>query len=152
MAAALLAHVFAEKLMRFGIQNANVQCIPLHLDCLSDPTRRDAVEGPLHFEAAVKMNDTTAVLVIAEWFNRQRKQRRLLFDEHRRNLSLRCAVDARIGPAGFPLIQIRLSLLETLKPLSLEWCFLSVGHGGLHFPFAIGILNPAWHCHDAVMR
>jgi hypothetical protein len=60
-----------------------------------------------------------AVLVIAEGFERQRKQRWLLLGEHGRNLALGSAVDASVGPALFPAVQIGLRFFQTLEAQTL---------------------------------
>ena len=98
------------------------------------------------------MHDALAVLVITERFDRQRKQERFFLGEHRRNLPFGRAVDARVGPAQFPVIEIGLSFLQAFKALSFERCFLRVADTGFHFPFAIGILDPARHGHHAIVR
>ena len=152
MPAALLADVFAQKLMRSRIEDANVKPIPLHFDELPDPAWRKAVVGRFHFNATVQMHRAFAVLVITEWFNRQRKQRRFFFREHRRNLPLCRAVDARIGPPQLPLIEIGLSFFQAFETESLEWCFLRVSDTRFHLPFAIGIFDPARHRRHAVVR
>jgi hypothetical protein len=66
------------------------------------------------------MNRALAVLVVAERLQRQRLQVRLLFGEHRRDLSLGPAVDARVGPALFPVVQIRLRFFQTFELLALQ--------------------------------
>jgi hypothetical protein len=45
-------------------------------------------------------------------------------------------VDAGIGAAGLPMVQIGLRFFQALEAFSLEWCFLGVAHGGLDFSFA----------------
>ena len=141
MPAALLPDMLAEKLMRFRIENADVKRIPLDVDELSDPAWRNAVIGRVDFDASVQMHDAFAVLVITERLQRQWKQERFFFGEHRRHLPLRRAVNARIGPARFPLIQIRLSLFQAFEAHSFQRRFLRVADTGFHFPFAIGISN-----------
>src|SRR5262245_18474595 len=112
MAAALLTYMFAEESLFFGlrirVQNANVERIPLDRDELSNPAWGNTVIGGFDFDTSIQMHGAFAVLVIAEWLDRQRKQQRFFFGEHRRHLSLRRAVNARVRPAGFPVIQIRL--------------------------------------------
>ena len=60
-----------------GMQDAHVQRIPLHFDESSDPSGRKAVVGRFDFHTAVEMNDAFSVLVVAEGFERQRKQARV---------------------------------------------------------------------------
>src|ERR1019366_3760953 len=66
--AALLAHVFAEQLPGLGIEQANIQLIPLHSKHTTDPARRRAVVGGFDFDAAIQMHDALAVLVVAKRF------------------------------------------------------------------------------------
>src|SRR5436189_5520561 len=138
--------------MRSRIEDPNVESIPLRFYQLSDPAWRQAIVGRIHFDVAVQMHRSVAMLVITEWFKRQRKQRRFFFRKHRRDLPLRRAVDARIGPSQLPLIEIGLSLVEAFKAKSFEWCFLRMADARFHFPFAIGISDPAWHRRHAVVR
>src|SRR2546425_4172230 len=66
MPAALLPDMLAEKLMRFRIENANVKRIRLNIDELSNPARRNAVIGCVHFDTSIQMHGAFAVLVITE--------------------------------------------------------------------------------------
>jgi hypothetical protein len=50
-------------------------------------------------------------------------------------LPLRRAVDARVRPARFPAIQVRLRLVETLEAQSFERRLLRVADAGLDLPF-----------------
>ena len=52
-------------------------------------------------------------------------------------------MDASIGAAGFPTIQIGLCFLQTLEAFSFERCLLGMSDGGLDFSFSIGIFDPA---------
>src|SRR5215467_16323565 len=69
--AALLTDMLAEKLMRFRIKNTDVQGIPLNLDELTDPARRNAVISRIHFDATIQVHGPLAVLVITERLQRQ---------------------------------------------------------------------------------
>jgi hypothetical protein len=100
--------------------------IPLHLYMSTDPTWRGSIVSRLDFHAAVRMYRTVAVTVVAEGLERQRKQRRPLFSEHRCDLAFGCAMNTRIGPALFPVVQISLRFLQAFKTLSLQWSFLSM--------------------------
>src|SRR6266705_2021473 len=62
-----------------------------------------------------------------------------------------CAMNAGIGPALFPAIQIRLRFLETLKAHPFEGRFLGVADPGLDFSFSIWISDPASERHRAIM-
>ena len=52
-------------------------------------------------------------------------------------------MDARVGPLGFPVIQVSLRLFQTLKTQALQRCVLGVPHAALYFPFAIRISDAA---------
>jgi len=65
---ALLAHMFAQQLPGLGIEQTNIQLIPLHAQHAPDPARRCAVVRGFDFDAAIQMNDALAVLVLAEGF------------------------------------------------------------------------------------
>jgi len=60
------------------------------------------------------------LLVVAEGFDR-RQQEWPFFCEHDRDLPLGGAVDARVGPARFPVIQVRLGFLQALEAKDLQW-------------------------------
>src|ERR1039458_1242750 len=150
--AAPLAHVFAQQLPGFGIEQANIQFIPLHARHAPDPTRRCAVVSGLDFDAAIQMHDALAVLVIAEGFQRQRKQGGLLFGKHSGDLPFGGAVDARVGPALFPVIEVGLGFFQTLEAQAFQWRSLRMTDARFDFAFAVGILNAAGHGQRAVVR
>ena len=58
------------------------------------------------------MYGALAVLVIAEGLDGQRQQERPLLGEHDGDLPLGRAVDARVSPARFPVVQVGLGLIE----------------------------------------
>ena len=89
------------------------------------------------------MHRALAVLVIAERLEWQRQQRRLFLGEHRRHLALGGAVNARVGPALFPVVQIGLRLLQTLEAQALQRRLLRVADAGFDFALAIRIAHPA---------
>src|SRR5688572_1932270 len=66
MPAALLPDMLTEKLIRFRIENADVKPIPLNVNELADPARRNAVIGRVHFDTSIQMHGAFAVLVITE--------------------------------------------------------------------------------------
>ena len=68
--AALRAHVLAQQLVGFGIEQADEQLVPLHAHRAPDPAGRRAVVGGFDFDAAVQMQNAFAVLVVAEGFDR----------------------------------------------------------------------------------
>ena len=152
MPAAWGPQMLAQQLPGLRREQADVQIIPLHLDALADPAGRRAVVRGLDFDAAIEMDRPFAVPVIAKRFEREWPERRLLLGKHRRDLPLRRAVDARIGPARLPAIQVRLRLLERLEAESSQRRFLRVPDAGFDFPFAIGIADAARQRDDAVVR
>jgi hypothetical protein len=123
---AFLADMLTEKLIRVGMQDAHVQRIPLHFDASPDPPRRQAVIGCFDLHAAIQMYDAFSVLVIAEGFQRQGQQVRIFLGEHDRHLPFRRAMDARVGPAFFPAIQILLRFFQPLEAHPFERRFLRV--------------------------
>ena len=68
-----------EQLAGERVQDAELGCVPLHVDAPSDPARRRAVVSSLDFDAAIQVHRALAVLVIAKRFQRQGRQRRTLF-------------------------------------------------------------------------
>ena len=109
--------------------------VPLDLKMATDPAGRSAVIGGLDFHTPVQVHRAFAVLVVAERFNRQRKQRRALLGEHRRDLSLGGSMNARVGPMCFPAIQIELRIFQAFEAQSLERRLLRVTHTGFDFAF-----------------
>ena len=130
MPAAWRAQMLAQELPGLRREQADVQIVPLHLDALADPAGRRAVVRGLDFDAAIEVHRAFAVAVIAKRFERERPERGLLLGKHRRDLPLRRAVDARIGPARLPAIQIRLRLLERLEAQASERRLLRVADAG----------------------
>ena len=123
----------------------------MHLHAAADPARRRAVVGRLDFHAAIQMHRALAVLVIAEWLHRQRQQGRPLFGEHGRHLPFGGAVDARVGPALLPVVQIGLRLLQAFEAQSFQRRFLGMADASLHLSLAIRIAHAAGQRHDAVV-
>src|SRR5579864_208081 len=60
---ALLAHVFAQQLAGFRIEQTNIQLIPLQAQHAPDPAWRCAVVGGLDLDATIQMHDALTVLV-----------------------------------------------------------------------------------------
>ena len=61
-------------------------------------------------------------------------------------------MDTSIRPALFPAIEVRLRFFQTLEAHPFERGSLGMADAGLHFPFAIGILDPARQSHHTVVR
>ena len=134
MEAGFLPHMLAHELTGFGVEDANENAVPLHFNRAADPTRWCTVISSLHFHATIWMHRAIAELVITERLQRQWQKRWFFLHEHGRYLPLGRAVDAGIGPVGFPLIEVRLCLLQTFKALALEWRFLGVTDSRLYLP------------------
>jgi len=82
----------------------------------------------------------------------QGKQEGFFFSEHGGDLSFGRAVDARVGPALFPTIQIGLCFSQALETHSLERGFLRMPDARFDFSFSIGVLDPARQCGYAIVR
>ena len=117
-----------------------------------DPARRRSVVSRFNFDAAIQMHRALAILVVAERLQRQRLQKGLLFGEHRRHLPLGAAVDALVGPALFPVVQIRLRLFQALELLALQWRLLRMVDATFDFSFSIWIAHFARQRRHAVVR
>src|SRR3989441_1339207 len=98
------------------------------------------------------MDRPRPVLVVAKGLQRQREEMRLLLGEHGGDLALGGSVDAGVGPARLPAIEIRLSLpVEPLEAQALERRLLRVPDGRLDFALAIWIPDPTGQRHGAVV-
>src|SRR5437868_8668184 len=113
MKSTLLAQVLAQKLTGLGIDEANLQSIPLNVNTAADPPGRSAVVSGFDFNAAIQMNRALAVLVAAERLKRKRNQRRFLFGEHHCYLPLGRAVNTRVRPVGLPPIDRKSTRLNS---------------------------------------
>jgi len=151
MPAAGRAQMLAQELSRLGGEQADVLLVPLHLDPLADPAGRGAVVGGLDLDAAIEVHRAFAVPVIAKRFERERPERGLLLRKHHGDLPLRRPVDARVGPARLPAIQVRLRLVETLKAQASQRRLLRVADARFDFPFPIRIADAARERDDAVV-
>src|SRR5262250_799145 len=150
--AAFLAHMFAQQLAGLRIEQADKQLVPLHAHEASDPAWWSAVVSGFDFHAAVQMHDAFAILVVAERFEWQRKQERFLFCKHGGNLAFGGAVNAGVGPALFPAIEIGLGFFQTLEAQTLEWRFLRMADAGFDFALTIWVLDATRHGDRAVVR
>src|SRR5579863_9910601 len=126
MSAALLAQMFAQQLSGFRMKQADMLAVPLHCHTATDPAWRRAIVSRFHFHTPIQMHGSLAVLVIAERFEWQRKQRRFLFGEHRSDWSFGWAVNPRIGPEFFPAIQMGLRFFQTLEAEPFQRRFLGM--------------------------
>jgi len=59
-----------------------------------------------------------SILVVAEWLDGKRLQRRLLFGKHGRDLTLGGAMNPCAGPALFPAVEVCLRFGQILKTLT----------------------------------
>src|SRR5208282_5729311 len=117
----------------------------------SDPTWGQAVVGEIDFDATVQIHTPLAMLVVAKRFQGKRQQVWFFFRKHGGDLSFCGAMNAGIGTACLPTIQIGLGLLHGLKAFSLERS-LGVADAGFNFSFSIWILDPTWQGYGAIMR
>src|ERR1700691_4017188 len=60
-------------------------------------------------------------------------------------------MNARVGPALLPVIQIRLSLFQALEALTLQWRFLRMADSGFDLTFSVRISHAARQSDRAVM-
>ncbi len=118
--------VFAEELARRRLEQPHLEVVPLHREPLPDPARRRPVIGGVDLDTPVEMDRAQPEAVVAKRLQGQRAERRLLFSKHHGHLPLRRAVDARVGPACFPAVEMRLRVRELLEAQPLEWRLLRV--------------------------
>ena len=135
IAAGALRPVFAEELAGAGVEQAHLAAVPLDGDRPTDPPRRRGVVGAIDLDAAVEVDSARAVAVVAEGLDGEREEGGPLLGEHGGDLALRGAVDARIGPARLPAVEIHLGRVQGLEPEPLERRGLRVADGRLDFPF-----------------
>ncbi len=88
----------------------------------------------------------------AKGLQRERQQCGFLFGKHGGHLPFGGAVDARVGPALLPVIEMSLGFFQSLEAQAFQRCSLRVTDAGFDFAFAVGILNPARHGDRAVVR
>ena len=98
-----------------GVEEADVDVVPLHVDAAADPAGRRRVVGRGDLDATVQMHGAAAVLVVAERLERQRAERRTFLGKHGGDLALGRAVHAGVGPAPLPAVQVRLAVVEVLE-------------------------------------
>ena len=133
------------------MEEADVHAVPLDRDGPAEPARRRGVVGGLDFDAAVEMDRARAELVVAKRLDRQRPQRRPLLGEHGGHLALGRAVDAGIGPAGVPAVEVGLRRRERLEAQALERA-LGMADGRLDLPLAIRVGDATGQRDRAVVR
>src|SRR5208337_1673349 len=149
--AAFLAYMLPQQQSVFWIEDANIQLIPLHMHFASDPTWGQAVVGEIDFDATVQIHTPLAILVVAKRFQGKRQQGWFFFGKHGGDLSFRGAMNAGIGTACLPTIQIGLGLLQALKAFPLERS-LGVADTRFNFSFSIWILDPTRQSDGAIVR
>ena len=152
MMATPCAQMFTEELPALRIDDTHVQVVPLHRDALTDPARRHAVVRGLDFDAAIEVHAARAVAIVAKGLERERLQMRALLRKHRAHLTLGGAVDARVGPARLPLIEVRLRRLNRLEALAAQRRLLRVPDARFHFAFAIRIAHATRQRDHVVVR
>ena len=70
---AFLTYMLAQQLAAFGIEDANEELVPLHLNPASDPARGKPVISRFDFHAAIQMHHALAVLILTKGFEGQRQ-------------------------------------------------------------------------------
>src|SRR5271166_1531133 len=148
--AAFLAYMLPQQQSVFWIEDANIKLIPLHMHFSSDPTRRQAVVGGIDFDATVQIHAPLAMLPISKRFQGKRQQGWFFFGKHGGDLSFCSAMNAGIGAACLPTVQIDLGLLQALKAFALERS-LCVADAGFNFSFSIWILDPTGQRYGAIV-
>src|SRR5208283_6019804 len=78
---------------------------------------------------------------IAERLQWKRKQRGFLFGKHGGHLPLGRAVDAGVGPALFPVIEVGLGFFQALEAQAFQRCSLRMTDAGFDLTFAVWILD-----------
>src|SRR5260370_1120721 len=128
------------------VGDANIKPLPPPIPFPSEPTPRQAVVGGIDFDTTVQIHAPLAMLVVAKRFQGKRQQGRFFFGKHGGDLSFRSAMNAGIGTACLPTIQIGLCLLQAFKAFSLEGS-LGMTDARFNFSFSIWILDPTvqWH-------
>ena len=122
------------------------------MDALPDPAWGRRVVRGVDFDAAIEMHRAHAEAVVAKRLDRQRLQRRALLRKHLGDLTLRGAVDPRVGPVRLPAIEIGLRLFERLETLALQRRLLRVADARFDLALTVGIPHPTRQPDDAVVR
>ena len=143
--------MLTQQLAGARVEEADVDVVPLHVDAAADPAGRRRVVGRGDFDATVEMHGAAAVLVVAERLERQRAERGAFFLEHGGDPALGRAVNARIGPALLPAVQIRLTVVEALEAESAQRRLLGVADSGFDLALAIGVADPTRQGDDPVV-
>jgi hypothetical protein len=138
MVAALTTQLLTQQLTLARIEQTHAPAVPLDLNLSADPARRRAVVSGFYFHTAIQMNCSLAVLVAAKGFHRQGQQGRLFFSEHGQHLALRRAVNACVGPAFFPLIQVVLRFFDAFEALPFELSLQRVTDTAFTLPLRSG--------------
>ena len=146
-----LAAVLAEERAGREIQEADLHAVPLDGDVVADPARRGGIVGVVDLDAAVEMHGARAELIVAKRRDGQRRERGPLVGEHGGHLALGGAVNAGVGPARVPAVEIRLRLLQRLEAQALERG-LRMRDGRLDLPLPIRIPDATRQGDGAVVR
>ena len=144
--------MLAHELSRLGVEQSDDDIGPLDLQLSADPARRRAVVRGLDFDAAIEVHGPHAVAIVAKRREWERPQGGPLFGKHRRGLALRGAVEARVGPALLPAIEVRLRRVECLEAQAFERRLLRMADARFDFPFAIGMTDATRQCDHPVVR
>ena len=113
--AALLAQMFAQQLTSAGIEYTHRAVVPLSLNLTADPSWRGAVISRFDLNAAIQVDPSVSELIVAEGFDREREQGRLLLGEYGCHLTFGGAVDAGVGPVLLPAVEVGLGVCQALE-------------------------------------
>ena len=134
-----------------GSSSRDVHVVPLHVDAAADPARRRRVVGRGDLDTAVEVHGAAAVLVVAERLDRQRAERRAFLGKHGGDLALGRAVDAGVGPALLPAVEVGLGIVELLEAEAAQRGLLRVADSGLDLALSVGVADAARQGDDAVV-
>jgi hypothetical protein len=130
MVAALTTQLLTQQLTLARIEQTHAPAVPLDLNLSADPARRRAVVSGFYFHTAIQMN--------CERIPEARATGKAFLQQHGRYLALRRAVNACVGPAFFPLIQVGLRFFDAFEALPFEWSLLRVTDTAFTLPLRSG--------------
>jgi hypothetical protein len=107
---------------------------------------------PLRLRRSVQVHRAFAIPVVTKRLDRQLAQGRLLLGKHHRDLALDRPVDAGVGPALFPSIEVGLCFVDRFEAQPLERSPLRVTHSRFDLALTIRIPDPTWQSDRAVVR
>src|SRR5207245_10842684 len=128
---------------RLGSGDGQGARIPLAGGVVADAAGGAPVVRPGDFDAAVGVYGAGAEGVVPKRGRRQRPEVRALLRKHGGDLALGRPVDARVGPARLPVLEVALRVGKPLEAQPLEGRALGVADPWLDLPLAVGMPDPA---------